>query len=361
MADQKALGPNLAATRMEEPFTAWDIIRPHLDASGGPWTWTHYGVYIPNLPEPFGYLNVLILFGAVDLTIFKHPKYMPDGPQPAVQNAAQLTTVMSSTAAQGHHFDKGYDSVSECRLPDSGTPLRWGEDLSIAFDYQRQTAVVEADFHQNNHQWSYKLDVTFGETAVWFISTPYYDHLSLPVRGTLNIAGQAIPITGALEFARCKPAPIPLKMHNAVAASTNYFIYHVVELDNGMQILWGEVRNAFMPPRKFVHVRRVPDGQVIESFTTELQVEVLKEEMVTSNAGQVTRMPCEFRAGVVREGETVLEILGKVNTPLRDGAGGGYVAGYSAAVKYRAEQRKGWGMFEWVDLELQRENGRARL
>lgn len=40
------------------------MLRPH--ATSGPWTATHYGVFIPQLPAPHRYLNTMTLIGATD-------------------------------------------------------------------------------------------------------------------------------------------------------------------------------------------------------------------------------------------------------------------------------------------------------
>lgn len=353
----KALGPNDATTRTAQPFQAWDIIRPSLHAPGGPWGWTHYGIYIPHLPQPYQYLNVVILVNLVDLSIFNHAEFA-HGPKAVVQNPEHLTTVMTSTAAKHHHFVRGYNSSTECSFPDSGTPLRWGDEFTMEFTPSHK-ATITGSFKQ----WEYKLDVDITPQAVWFIATSFYEHFSLPISGTATISGEVIPISGCIEYARCKPAPgLPLEIHAKVAKSTDYFIYHVVEVDD-RQILWGEMRNAFVPPRKFVYVRTVPDGKVMAAYTTELSVEVTEGGVVTDSLGRRTRMPREFRASVVVEGTVVLEILGRVRTELRDGAGRGFVGGYDAVVRYEGREKGGWGMFEWVDLELQegREKGRASL
>ncbi|OAA32288.1 hypothetical protein AAL_01620 [Moelleriella libera RCEF 2490] len=350
MAPQKGLGPNLASERTKQPFTAWDIINPDVAAEGGPWTWTHYGVYIPRLPAPFQYLNVLVMFGAVDLSVFRHDEYLAGGAHAVVPEggAERLTTVMSSTAAEGQTFSRGYDSETQCQL--SPSSLRWGRDFAMEMSFPR-TARVRASFDGGGGCWGYTLDLQLGQTAVWFISVPYYDHFSLPVTGTLCIADgggaeHRIAISGALEFARCKKPPsIPAETHRAVAKSTNFFIYHVVAVrDDDVQILWGEVRNAFAPPRKFAHVRRVSDGRLLESFTTELQLQVARDELVTDAMGRATRVPREFRAVVAaksRGDEPVLVVAGTVNSSLRPGAGGGYVAGYEARIEYRGRQYRG--------------------
>jgi hypothetical protein len=325
------------------------MIRPSLDSPGGPWGWIHYGIYIPRLPQPYQYLNVLIMVGLVDLAIFNHAELV-QGPRAVVQQPQRLTTVMTSTASKKHVFARGYDSATECSFPESGTPLRWGQELGIEVVPSR--AVVAGVFDKEG--WEYRLELDIRPRAVWFIATPYYEHFSLPVCGTATISGESIAVSGCIEYARCKPPPgLPLEMHARVARSTDYFIYHVVELDDGRQILWGEMRNAFVPPRKFVHVRTVPDGRVLEAFTTELSLELLEDEVVSDSLGRPTRMPRAFRATVVSGGREVLDIVGRVNTPLRDGAGRGYVGGYAAVVKYRGEERTASGMFEWVDLELQ--------
>ncbi|KAG8425362.1 hypothetical protein J3458_002070 [Metarhizium acridum] len=223
---------------------------------------------------------------------------------------------------QGPPFARGYDSTTDCEFSDSGTPLRWGNP---------HKAVVTGAF--KTHGWNCRLEFDMSPQAGWFIATPFYEHLSLPISGTASLSGESIPISGCVEYARCKAAPgAATRDHVQMARSCG-----------------GKVRNGFMPPPKFVHVRTVPDDRVHEEYTTELRVELLDDELVTDSPGRQTRMPRKFKASVViGSGSKVLKVVGRVDTPLRDGAGRGFVGGYDAVVTY-----KGGGMFEWADLELQ--------
>ena len=56
----------LPASRL--PFDAPEILRPH-DLSRA-WGVTHFGVFVPDLPEPYRYLNTMTLLGASGAELF---------------------------------------------------------------------------------------------------------------------------------------------------------------------------------------------------------------------------------------------------------------------------------------------------
>ena len=53
-----------------------DIIRPRLNEQY--YSWTHYGIFIPNLPEPHRYLNITLLLGTPSALAFDHDQLIKD-------------------------------------------------------------------------------------------------------------------------------------------------------------------------------------------------------------------------------------------------------------------------------------------
>src|SRR6185312_208566 len=83
------------------PFNVPEILLPH-DRSKR-WGWTHYGVFIPSLPEPYRYMNTVTAIGGFGNLVF-------DNDYTAAPDARNSTSVLSSTAyGETHHFE-AYDT-----------------------------------------------------------------------------------------------------------------------------------------------------------------------------------------------------------------------------------------------------------
>ena len=314
---------------------------------------------MPNLPAPLNYLNVLILVGMPEVPIFNHVEYLK-GPHAIVDKPSDLTTLMSSTAADGHHFFQPY-KTADCELPDAGSRMRWGSQFTLETDFSSRRVVVRAAFDN----WSYDLEVELGDHAVWFVAMPFYDHLSLPFRGQLRIGGQSLDVSGCLEYARGRLPPVPAKLRpsmDALIAQTNFFAYHVVSLDAQTQLLWGDVHQGGKS-RKFAHIRSLAKGHETESFGKEVSVEIQAYDdlLAEDGFGRVTRLPRQFCCRIVSAGNLVLEIECVINTPWREGLGLGYVGGYAFTGKLRGHPKTGSALVEWVDLSLQQTPRKASL
>ena len=71
-----------------------EIIRPRTEEKF--YTWTHYGIFFPLLPEPHRYLNIMILLGTPGALAFDHDDITLGDPR-------QTATLFSSTAAVDEH------------------------------------------------------------------------------------------------------------------------------------------------------------------------------------------------------------------------------------------------------------------
>jgi hypothetical protein len=235
------------------PFRSPEILRPHHDSKL--WGWTHYGVFIPELPEPYRYLNTMTFIGTTGTVMF-------DNDYLAAPDARQTATVLSSTAYGEKHHYQAYDAQTECDFAADGSRLSWGDDLTITADYPRFSVAGRYE------HMSVDLDVTATEQVSWFVKSPIYDHLSLlaTYRGTIRDGNGETPISGlcTVEYARCvspqvftsKPLPDWAKL------PADFFTYQIVNLDDRTQLLLTDVRAAEATACRLAqfHTRRLGVG-----------------------------------------------------------------------------------------------------
>lgn len=325
------LDSRMAASR--RPFDQPDILRPHVDSKV--WSTTHYGVFVPDLPEPYRYVNTMTLIGASGAELF-------DQDHLAATDARHTTTVLSSTAYDDQHFYRAYDASTECRFAADGSELRWGDELAIDVDLPR----VSVRGRYPGFTVDLELEVT--DQVSYFVKTPVYDHLSLTAPYTGTVDGDHVEGVGTFEYARIRshqaltrrPIPGPLKL------PIDFFTYQIIDIDPTTQILLTDVRARGRTACRLAHVRRL--GRPAEVYD-DVRMEVLESRDLVDELGRTMSVPVLLR-WTVRDGDAeVLTIDGSVDSPLRYGHGRGYVGAYTYIGNFADEPVAGSAYLEWID------------
>ncbi|KQY39368.1 MULTISPECIES: DUF6670 family protein [Nocardia] len=327
------------------PFETPEMMKPH--AGSRRWAWTHYGVFLPELPGPHRYLNTMTLIGATGALAF-------DNDYLAADDARDTATVLSSTAADGQHHYRAYDTGRDCSFADDGSRLDWGRDLSITGAFPH--------FHVRGHYDNFEvsLDIRATEQVSWFVRTPLYDHLSLlaTATGTLtDNTGATIAIDQTLctfEYARCM-SPQAL---TAQALSTrrklpvDFFTYQIINLDSSTQVLLTEVRAAGAVACLLAYVRCL-DGTTRVYDDVAMTVLSYQEHPLVDPLGRTMRVPRQLRWRVRdAAGAEILAFDADVDSPLRYGHGRGYVGAYTYRGTWQGQRPvTGSGYMEWIDCE----------
>ncbi|MFJ2666429.1 DUF6670 family protein [Nocardia fluminea] len=326
------------------PFKTPEIMRPHAESRR--WAWTHYGVFLPELPGPHRYLNTMTLIGATGALAF-------DNDYLAADDARDTATVLSSTAADGQHHYRAYDTGRDCSFADDGSRLDWGSDLSITGAYPY--------FHVRGQydDFDVSLDIRATDQVSWFVRTPFYDHLSLfaTATGTLNDKTGAVAIEQTLctfEYARCiSPQSLTAQvLPTQRKLPVDFFTYQIVNLDSSTQVLLTEVRAAGAVACRLVYVRCL-DGTTRVYDDVAMTVVSYQPKPLVDPLGRPMRVPQHLRWQVRDEtGAEILTFDAEVDSPLRYGHGRGYVGAYT----YRGTwQGRHWvtgsGYMEWIDCE----------
>ncbi|KXP12396.1 hypothetical protein AXK57_19050 [Tsukamurella pulmonis] len=325
------LDSRIAASR--RPFEQAEILRPHTTSKV--WSTTHFGVFVPDLPEPYRYVNTMTLIGAAGAELF-------DQDHLAATDARDTTTVLSSTAYGDQHFYRAYDASTECSFAADGSALRWGDELAIDVDLPRVTV------RGRYPGFDVDLELEVGEQVSYFVKTPVYDHLSLLAPYTGTVDGDRVEGVGTFEYARIRshqalsrrPVPGPLKL------PIDFFTYQIIDIDPQTQILLTDVRARGRTACRLAHVRRL--GEPAEVYE-DVRMEVLESRELVDDRGRAMTVPVLLR-WTVRDGDAeVLTIDGSVDSPLRYGHGRGYVGAYTYIGSYRDEPVAGSAYLEWID------------
>ncbi|MEB3033913.1 DUF6670 family protein [[Mycobacterium] nativiensis] len=318
------------------PFDLPQIIQPH--AQSRVWGTTHYGVFVPDLPEPHRYLNTMTLLGASGTELF-------DLDHLAAPDARDTTTVFSSTAKEDQRFYRSYDMRAQCRFSDDGGDLRWGDDLAL------DVALPRVAVRGRYPGFDVDLELAVTEQVSYFVKSPIYDHLSLlaPYRGVVD--GVEVSGLGTFEYARIRTHQGFLRrtMPAALKLPMDFFTYQIIAIDDHTQILLTDVRARGRVACRLAHVRVL--GGATEVYTdVEFTVTAYGDPLL-DDRGNTMRCPRTIR-WTVRDGDRdILAVDGTVDSPWRQGHGPGYVAAYSYTGTWRSAVVSGSAYLEWVDVQ----------
>ncbi|MGH3723276.1 MAG: DUF6670 family protein [Mycobacterium sp.] len=318
------------------PFDRAGMLLPHRDSRL--WSWTHYGVFLPDLPAPWRYLNTMTFIGATGTRCF-------DNETVASADCRRNATVLSSTAHANQHHYAAYDIDNDCDFSADGRHLRWGEDLTI--ENTSPTFTVTGKYET----FDVRIELDVQPQVSWFVDTPIYRHLSLlaPYRGHIEDDSGITEISGlgTVEYAKCvspqsftsRPLPRSAKL------PADFFTYQIINIADDVQLLLTDVRALSVTACRLAYVRM--PGKRAEVYS-DVHFEILEwGEPHVDPMGQTMRMPAQMRWTIT----DITELVAVIDSPPRYGHGNGYVGAYTYQGRWKGEPVAGSGYFEWVDTE----------
>ena len=327
----------------EKPYAGVPAMLPRTDSRST--AFVHYGAFLPDLPDPYRYLNTMTLIGASGTEIF-------DNDTLAAPDVRDTTTVFSTTAHDRQEFYRAYDASTECDFAADGSHLRWGDALTIDVD--------GSDVHIVGGYETFDVDLSLSVTdqVSYFVRTPIYDHLSLlaTYSGALTDGGGVHDLSGlgTFEYAyatthqalRSRAVPPALKL------PADFFTYPVVDLDERTQILLTCVSARGADMCRTVHLRVL--GETTRYFD-DVDFEVLEyaAEPLVDQWGRTMRVPSRFAWTARENGATVVALEATPDSAWRFGHGRGYAGAYTYAGEAFGEAVGGSGYIEWVDVQAE--------
>ncbi|MFD6397478.1 DUF6670 family protein [Nocardia sp. NPDC060249] len=302
--------------------------------------WTHYGVMIPDLPEPHRYFSTMIITGLPGATALDNDHAVTTSPR-------DTATVSVSTAAPGAEFFRAYSMTGDCDLRADGSLLNFGDDIVISGTYPNLHVSV------NTETLTAQLRLRGTGQVAWFARTPVYDHLSLCVEydGWIGTGADRTEVSGVgtFEYAACaglhglRDRPLTA----AAKAPIDFFTYHVIAVDDRSHLLLVDVHAMGEPLTTMAYHRTAGASTWVTHENVRFEVTEYATDTTTDPYGEQMRLPVRFRwtAG------TELVVEGTIDSPPRFGVGRGYILGYRCEGTYRGTAFRSRGYMEYIDSE----------
>lgn len=300
----------------------------------GKYTCVHYGIMIPNLPEPFNFLNIIVVVGQPQIKLFRNQHLIKTT---ALDTANVLIGTATGTA---DHFN-GYSVEKDCTLVTNGSHLKFGNDVTIEGTYP------EFHAHREGHNFNFDLKLRATDKIAHFTNLVggAYDHWALlcEYEGYVEQAGVKTEINGlcTYEYARGINIKLPI----------NFFTYQILNIDEKTQVLFVDTFGPLgLTMQSRVYVRSLDDHGGIYSRGFKSIVHEYEPERVTNPDGISMRLPRKFSWQVDDDkGNLLIKIDGITNRDFKYGMAGGYAGSYQYSGVFRGKPIEGKGYIEYID------------
>lgn len=324
-------------------FEHHDIIRPRVEEKY--YSWTHYGIIFPALPEPHCYLNIMILLGTPSALAFDQDDLVEHPPR-------QTATLFSGTAAV-QPLLKAYLIPQDTDIHVEGTHLKFAEELEI------RGAFPDIAISGQYAELKFNFQLTLSDHVSWFFKSPVYDHLSLlaEYQGQLEYQGQRIDSSGLCTYDYARAVGLHTLLQQRVddyyKIPLDFFSYQIINLSPSTQLLLLKVDVLNKPAITTLYVRHLDaDAEVYHQVEFKVIAHHL-DDYVAPN-GDKMRLPKVFSwQAFDAQGQEFFEIYATVDAPYQYGYGRGYVNSYAYSGRYHGEEITGRGYMEYINIEDQ--------
>lgn len=302
---------------------------------------THYGVMIPDLPEPHRFMACAAILGSSGLQVWDNDFIMQDTPQ-------RTATLCQGTAATTHEGFSSYSIPRDCEFRADGSLLRFGDDLEISGLYP--------NFQLCSRRPGFGIDLELtatGEHTV-FTRSFLYDHLSLMTRyqGTITHNNLTSAVSGlcTFEYAAGRSPHVLRDRPLRCKIPIDFFTYQVIDIDDDTQLLLVQLSAQGHPLGTAAWLRTAGKGSVRLGREVDFQVLSYQAEPHVAPDGRLSTIAETF-VWTVRDnrGRCVLELIGTIDTQLHYGAGRGYIGGYHYQAVHEGRPMSGRGYVEYCD------------
>lgn len=330
-----------AAASSTQPFDQASMIRPRISEKF--YSWTHYGIFIPQLPDPHRYLNIMTLLGTPSAAAFDDDAL--------IHEPRHSSSLFSSTHALPQAWLKAYDMRKECQFSPNGEHLQWGNELTISGQYP--DICVSGDYLDLK----YELKIRVTDQVSWFVRTPVYDHFSLLAQyeGYIEYQGERLELKDlcTYEYARAtglhalsaRKIPVEHKI------PLDFFTYQIINLNENTQILLTKADILQQPAVYMAHIRHL-DAAAEVYENVRLHIIDYWPEAHYSPMEEPTYLPKRFYWQVWdTQGNCILEIQAESDSTYHYGHGKGYASSYAFEGRYLKNTVSGRGYIEYVNLQ----------
>jgi hypothetical protein len=301
-------------------------------------SWAHYGVMVPNLPEPYRTFGVMSIVGTPGIAIFSNDHAITT----TASDTAYLVSATGAMCGEGLH---AYSIARDCEFRNDGSLIRFGDDLTIEGthpDFQLRRSHPDA---------SVDLNIRATDTVTYFVDLPgdLYTHWSLLCQYDGTVGDQSVAGLCTFEYATgvgLHSIRLPGRRNLPVP----FFTYHVLNIDDRTQVLTSKVVGAGGIELIYATWIRGLDDYGTELLDTTFAIEEYAPRPRPTPGGRDMRMPATVSWSARQRGSEVVSVSGRCNDDWVYGLGAGFVGSYDYVGQFRGEPISGTAYFEYVDL-----------
>jgi hypothetical protein len=332
---------NGAGKLQGKPFKDPTLIRPNFNRKLI--NVSHYGIMIPNLPEPFRFFSLMAIIGTAGNRFIDTDHMLVDIPR---RNATQV----SGTAAPGTDQFGSYSIDRDCDIHLDGSLIQFGQDVILSGLYP--------DIRLQINRAGFELDITLHchDNVTWFMYSPLYKHLGLMAdySGFINYRGQRYEISGPCTYEYFTMAGpygfIKRPLPRMLKVPTDFFTYQIVHIDNDTQLMLAKVSASGKTIIEAAFIRGRDDHSRTYAQSTHFEITRFEDEMRVAPDGRSMQLPQAF-TWTVQDGERDIAIInGTIDTPFIYGLCSGYVGGYYYEGEFAGQAVSGRAYIEYVDV-----------
>lgn len=304
---------------------------------------THYGVMIPDLPEPFRYMSYAAVIGDVGATITKTSKRITH-----LLPADTATFVHGTALSETKDAYKVYAVSEQLKFQQKPFQVQYANDSSLT--------EIDDYFHLVTTMEDLQVDLILKPTKAltWFAYSPFYQHFSvlMEYQGTITQQGITQSVKGLCTLEHWKAVALSMFPQKVLPQNLSIpmtsFSYQVINLNDQEQLVLAFVCFLGEPAYTAVSYRHV-DGTSIQYDDAVFKVIALNVEPQVTPDGFAMEVPQSFQWIVHHENQKVLDIIGVVDTPYCYGLAAGFVSSYHWSGEFKGQKAEGRGYLEYID------------
>ncbi|MCH7336656.1 DUF6670 family protein [Acinetobacter sp. NIPH 2699] len=305
---------------------------------------THYGVMIPDLPEPYRYLSWASVIGYVGFPITDSEFKM------SVDGKGDTASLVHGTALSStEEAFNTYSIKNDIKFSSEPFAINFANQTSMYEEGEGYTLVT------NREDLQLQLRLVPTQAMTWFAYSAFYKHFStlMHYKGFLVQQGKRTEIQGICTLESWKAVATSMLKNqwlvNHFQIPVKIFSYQVINIDQEQQLLLAFICYEDQPVITAVYYRHI-NGTSIQ-YNGEIHFEVTKlkhEPQLTPDAYHMD-VPDTFRWTAYHNQKLILDINGQVDTPYCYGLAAGFVSSYAWRGVFNGKTLNGRGYLEYID------------
>ena len=305
---------------------------------------THYGIMVPDLPEPFRYLSWASVLGYVGFAITDTNYQMSKDGKGDTASLVHGTAL--STTSEAYRTFSIKNDIEFNQNP-----------FAINFDNQTVMHEEGEGFLLKTKREDLELELYLKPTKAisWFAYSTFYKHFSVLMHyeGHIKQKGRSETIQGLCTLESWKAVATSMLKNKwlveNVQLPVKVFSYQVINIDHEQQLLLAFICYEDQPILTFVYYRHIDGTSIQYNGDTLFEVTSLKDEPQITPDGYSMLLPNTFRWVAYHNNQKVLDISAHVDTAYCFGLAAGFVSSYAWQGEFDDQPLTGRGYLEYID------------